>query len=230
MLLSYDRGELAEYLNEEELYKYLRVPDKNLLPPEVRIEIEEETEKALELLNPEVVYKEFLDFDIQNDVILISGIPINSHILSRIAIDSESIYAFILTAGKEIEKEIERLNSQGRYFKSQVLDACGSVYVEALADLFMHNIESPLLRMDYSLSARYSPGYCDISLEQQSSIFALLKDENISVILTDTFQMIPEKSISGLFFKVRSELSRRYKQYYIFCRECKNRLCKYYKR
>jgi len=228
MLLLYNRAEIENYLKYEDLYRYLKLPGNDSIPQELALEIEKEVIDTYRLLETEVFYREFPSFNIIDDGILISNVLINSYVLSKIASESISVYVFILTIGKKIDMEIDEATKNGRYFKAQVLDACGSVFVEAAADLFMNNIERQLSVSDYALSARYSPGYCDTSIEQQRGIFTLLSEENKSVTLTDSYQMIPQKSISGVFFKIHKRDAERFKRYYSFCRECKNRLCKYY--
>ncbi len=220
--------ELQTFLDRKNLYQYLGVTDPSVLPINIKNNIESENLNLKNYIKPIVYNFETNKFFIEEGKITIQDITINSRVLSKIGRDAFSVFIFILTIGDEIENLSSQLYSSNQLFMSQLVDAWGSVFVEAAADCFMHNIEASLTE-GFILSARYSSGYCDIDVREQEKIFKLIGEENRLVRLNESFQMIPQKSISGIFFKVDSKRGTKYKKYFIFCKDCSNRLCKYFK-
>lgn len=229
MQIRYYAADILDYINLENLYQFLNVGDPRRLPVKIRSDIEKERDTILRYVEPLIFYKEYENFSFENERLILGDVAIESKVLSLICRDSFSVFVFVLTLGDKIENYASSLYNANQIFGFQVADAYGSVFAEATADRFMHDIEHDLLR-DFTLSARYSPGYCDIPIVEQIKIFSLIGEENRLIRLTDSYQMIPQKSISGIFFKVAQKTGARYKNYYIFCNNCNNKLCRYYKR
>jgi hypothetical protein len=230
MVESPSREDIIPYCNKQELYNYLQIKDLKKVPDEILVRIDQYNNEIFQLVNPVVVYNEFNNFVIYDKGIGINNVIIYSRVLSRILQRAKSVYLFILTIGGNLEKRVEDYINSNSLFAAQVADALGSIYVEALADFFMKDIEFRIERDGFMLSARYSPGYCDISISEQKKLFDLLKSENKYVILNDSLQMIPEKSISGIFFKMPRDEAIGYKKYFLFCSECEMKYCKHYKK
>ena len=108
-------------------------------------------------------------------------------------------WAFIATIGEPIESRVKEHFDQGRYLQAVILDAAGSVAVEAVCDLVERDCagEGP--------SARFSPGYCMWRLENQTALFALLDPERIGIRLMPSMIMQPIKSVSGLVVRAGAE-------------------------
>lgn len=230
MVESPSREDIIPYYNKQELYNYLQIKDLKKVPDEILVRIGQYNSEIFQLINPVVVYNEFSNFEIYDQGIGINDVIIYSRVLSRILQRAESVYLFILTIGSNLEARVKDYISSNSLFAAQVADALGSIYVEALADFFMKDIESRILRDGFMLSARYSPGYCDINISEQKKLFDLLKSENKFVVLNESLQMIPEKSISGIFFKMPKDEAIKYKKYFLFCSECEMKYCKYFRK
>ncbi len=229
MIIKPSGDDIVRYLRADNLYRYLQIADKEKFPEHIRKLIDDSGKKLSELVSPCVIIREFKDFTASNDGILIDNHEIKSGVLAKISLNAESVFVFILTNGDKIEKECRKYYEDGEYFLSQIADGYGSVYAEATLDYIMNRIEDEINPAGFSLSAPYSPGYCDINISQQSVIFDLMKEENDCVTLSESFQMYPEKSISGLFFRMKKEYAMKFRKYFIFCSECKNRFCKHYR-
>jgi len=78
-----------------------------------------------------------------------------------------------------------------------VLDAVGSELAEIVADMVEAEWKRDATEQGLESSARMSPGYCDWLLQGQSVIFKAIDAEAIGVRLTDSFLMIPAKSVSS---------------------------------
>ena len=108
-------------------------------------------------------------------------------------------WAFAATIGGAIEARIKGHFEQGRYLQAVILDAAGSVAVEAVCDLVERRCagEGP--------SARFSPGYCMWRLENQKALFALLHPDHMGVRLLPSMIMQPIKSVTGLVVRAVSQ-------------------------
>jgi len=77
------------------------------------------------------------------------------------------------------------------------LDRLASDTVENLAEHSARALlEQYFNEEEWTLTKRYSPGYGDLGLDAQKHIFSLFRDETLDVMLTESFYMEPEKSIS----------------------------------
>jgi 5-methyltetrahydrofolate--homocysteine methyltransferase len=125
----------------------------------------------------------------------------------------DAICVFLTSAGAGIRSRAEDLKRQGDYLKSHVLQALALETAEAYAELLHAKIRSlwgfpdgvemtmrDRFKANYR-GKRYSFGYpaCP-RLEDQRTLFQLLRPEEIGVSLTDGFMMDPEASVSALVF------------------------------
>jgi len=109
------------------------------------------------------------------------------------------IVCFIATIGDGIERKSEKLLRENRLSEAYILDAIGSVAVENMVDKF-HSEFITRTKMDSKgLTLRFSPGYCDWSIEDQKKLFNVFHSNHLEVQLRDSCFMSPRKSISGIF-------------------------------
>jgi 5-methyltetrahydrofolate--homocysteine methyltransferase len=129
--------------------------------------------------------------------------------------DDEDDYValFVTTCGSGVRERSTAWREQGDYLRSHALQALAIESAEALAELLHARLrdlwgfpDPPELTMDGRLKARYrglrvSFGYpaCP-ELADQSTLFRLLRPEDIGVTLTEGFMMDPEASVSALVF------------------------------
>ena len=102
----------------------------------------------------------------------------------------------VCTIGASLETEVTRLSEGGELLRAVVLDSIGSVAAEAVADHVDKRIGADAAKEGLKTSCRASPGYGDWDIREQAAIFRLLPAERIGVRLSETFMMIPRKSIS----------------------------------
>jgi cobalamin-dependent methionine synthase I len=108
-------------------------------------------------------------------------------------------WAFVGTIGDDLEACVKEHFQAGEYLRGVLLDAAGSVAVEAVCDL----VERACSGEDSS--SRFSPGYCMWQLGSQSRLFDLLRPEEIGIGLLPSMLMRPLKSVSGLVVKADRE-------------------------
>ena len=119
----------------------------------------------------------------------------------------------VCTIGPGLEDEVTRLTKSGDILRGVVLDAVGSVAAEAVAEYIARKIAAEAAREGLKTSCRSSPGYGDWDVREQGAIFELLPAQRIGVRLSQSFMMIPRKSISFALHvakepvKLRSESS-----------------------
>jgi hypothetical protein len=106
-----------------------------------------------------------------------------------------SIAFMIATIGEELE-EIGRARSL--VFDQLVYDTAGSELAEMMADLLEADCREKADNSGLQLSSRFSPGYCDWSLEGQEVIFSSIDAGLINVRLTSKLVMVPSKSVSAI--------------------------------
>ncbi|MDD4858483.1 MAG: vitamin B12 dependent-methionine synthase activation domain-containing protein [Candidatus Krumholzibacteria bacterium] len=102
----------------------------------------------------------------------------------------------VATIGPALEAEVTRLAAGGDLLRAVVLDSIGSVAAEAAAEVADETIAAEAAREGLKVSCRASPGYGDWDVREQEAVFKLLPAGRIGVRLSETFMMIPRKSVS----------------------------------
>ncbi|MBQ7387442.1 MAG: hypothetical protein IJW03_04670 [Clostridia bacterium] len=123
----------------------------------------------------------------------IAGRKIYSAALIKNLAGAEQAYLLAVTLGIEVDRYLKRMSaiSPARHF---IADGVASALAEALADASEREICK-----GYTSRPRFSPGYADIPLSYQSALLAALSDERrLGISLTDSYLMIPTKSISAI--------------------------------
>lgn len=113
--------------------------------------------------------------------------------------DCKEIVLMGATAGDTIMDAIKKKTGQNDLSAAVVYDATASEMTDAALDWLMDYINRILRREGkYLLPRRFSAGYADFSLENQKTIFETLQMGKIGVIITPSFILIPEKSVTAI--------------------------------
>jgi hypothetical protein len=110
--------------------------------------------------------------------------------------DAEKVAICLCTIGPKLEEEIKKLMKINEMTRALILDALGSEAAEEVAIQSDRNLAEKAREMNLWPSKRYSPGYGKWDVKEQRFIFKLLPAADIGVRLTDSFMMIPRKSVS----------------------------------
>ena len=155
--------------------------------------------KVQEIGKPKALYKECYIETKGDETVTIGSVTFTSRALRRNLDNIERVFPYLATCGKEVD-EIEI--PQGDFLKEFWLD---TIKANLLGVSGRHLSE--LLEQKYRLgkTSTMNPGSGDVAvwpIEQQRELFSLLGDvENlIGVRLTDSFLMLPNKSVSGIRF------------------------------
>lgn len=121
------------------------------------------------------------------------GLHIASRDLASHLEGCDGVLLFAATVGIELDRLIAKY---GRLSPARalMLQAIGAERIEALCDAFCAD-----LAKEYRTTARFSPGYGDLSLVCQKDVFAVLDCETrIGLTLTDSLLMLPTKSVTAI--------------------------------
>jgi hypothetical protein len=165
-------------------------------------------EKARSVANPKAVYAEcFIDDKGMDDTVTIGGTIFRSRTLRRNLDKPERVFAYVATCGRE-------LDALPLPAGDMLMEFWRDAIKTALLWAAMQHLSSHLNRR-YRLdkTAAMSPGSGDVDtwpIEQQAELFALLGGKGevrkqSGVELTDSFLMIPNKSVSGIQFPTETD-------------------------
>jgi 5-methyltetrahydrofolate--homocysteine methyltransferase len=141
------------------------------------------------------------------------GLCLSDYILEPEDGRRDHIALFVVTAGAGIRVKAEEWKLAGEFFKSHAIQALAIETAEACAEWLHRRIredwgfpDPPTTTMHDRFTSkyrgkRYSFGYpaCP-NLDDQKSLWALLRPEEIGVQLTEGMMMEPEASVSALVF------------------------------
>lgn len=173
-------GEILQLLRSEyATQKKYKKPSTELL-----YDISKLKEFALEELNPRGIYDIFNSSELSPEFLFKKA---------------EKTVLCICTIGRDIEEESTRLLNKGELAKGVILDAIASHLAEEVAEWMYRAIVKDLSEEieELEFTNRFSPGYCQWSLEDgQKLIFKRLPSNIIRVRLNKSMMMIPRKTVS----------------------------------
>ncbi|MFA5073610.1 MAG: methionine synthase [Nitrospirota bacterium] len=128
-----------------------------------------------------------------------SGLIFKSRQLARMLVSSDEMVLMASTAGKEVTNRISFEIAQGNPALGVIFDAVASQAADAGLDSISKMLNTLLAKEGKRLlRRRFSPGYGDLSLCYQRILFDLLKLEKLELNLTETFMIVPEKSVLAI--------------------------------
>lgn len=131
------------------------------------------------------------------DMVMLNGLPFRSKVLRKNLDQVERVFAYVVTIGEEFDEKITTCDDLLDKF---YLDTIGNV---ALRSARKHLRKHLLSKYAVEGMSFMSPGsLTDWPIEEQKPLFSLIGDVEaaIGVKLTNTFLMLPTKSVSGIFF------------------------------
>ncbi len=119
-------------------------------------------------------------------------------IISRQLRKSECFVFFVATCGKEFEAWTNSLKVKDDILSTYIADSLGSCIVESTADYMEFVLRKHIGNYGWLHSNRYSPGYCEWSIDEQQKLFSLFPEFPCGIELTEHSLMMPIKSVSGI--------------------------------
>jgi hypothetical protein len=173
----------------EDVKKRLRTGDWGLVQELLGI--------ALPLILPRAVYEISYIDERPEDAVIVDGVRFSSQVLRKNLENLGRVFPYVLTIGEGLEREAgERTDVLEKYY----LDIIGNVAVSSARSSLEEHLRS---RFALSALSYMSPGSLeDWPIEEQRPLFSLLSgaESAIGVELTDSFLMVPRKSVSGIYF------------------------------
>jgi len=159
--------------------------------------LENLVQQAEEIGRPKVLYKEAYVEDRGKDFVVVNGVKLTSRVLR---VNFEGVYRvfpYIATCGRELENWAQAINDiLENYWADGIMEMA---LAEALKAFDSHLEENFHLGKTSSMN----PGSLqDWPISQQRQLFQILADpkQHIGVELTDSYLMLPMKSVSGIRF------------------------------
>lgn len=185
----------------------------------------QEIEEARNLFDPRAVYTELVVVETLGDEIRLSNdLVIRAGSALKFWIGLEYLAVALCTIGSELEDRVGDLFSQDEYPSALMLDSIGSVAADSVADQINYLICDKAARAGMMAGPRLSPGYGTWELKEQAELFSLLPAQSIGIQLTESYIMIPEKSVS-FCVGMGHKLSTRAASYR--CRHCGQPHCQH---
>lgn len=175
-------------INIREALRYAGVSSSNLDLEELRMRLDEAIALAEGKLTPRVCFCELdvssCDFGCSLDI-------------KKNLRDSQSVILFAATIGIELDRLIAKYSVISPA-TALLLQSLGNERIEALCDAFNEDMRKKKLLQGFKLRPRFSPGYGDLPIEYQKTVFDLLSPSRIGITLNDSYFMTPSKSVTAI--------------------------------
>lgn len=173
---------------------------RTVIEPDRRRQIEKWIREANGLCDITALYRILPIRHIGDSVVkLTEGIEFPGCSLACLLKQSTSVILMTATSGPKITDEIRRLQQAGKMSKALVYDAAASEITDAGLDWLAAFIRRPLTRQGQSLTfMRFSPGYGDLGLENQTIMVKALELEKYGIELTAGYILTPEKTVTAI--------------------------------
>ncbi len=135
----------------------------------------------------------------ENTIVIDSRFVIQSEAVFRLFKSCSHCAVMAATIGTAICQERDALmHERGKYADGVILDAVASELADEAMARVHDMIQKLGLQQGFSITMRYSPGYKDLYLSNQTMIDELLDLSRIGIHVTDSYMLEPEKSVTAL--------------------------------
>ncbi len=159
----------------------------------------EEIKQGYKLSKPQSIYSKLTIRNISSEgrINLENGLhlEINNSMLNLLR--GTSYLAFGLsTIGNNLEEKVAELFAKNEYPKAIALDAVGTVASKFLSNYIQSLIYQKAKEQNFQTTKYFNPGSGDWNINQQKNIFRIIPADKIGVKLTESYMMVPKKSLS----------------------------------
>ena len=134
-----------------------------------------------------------------NQVTLENGTIFTSEKLASFLKDSEGAVLMAVTAGHEVYDKISGLMGEGDGALGVIYDSVASQVTDSALDWLMDFLNKTIgVKGRVLTRRRFSPGYGDLLLSNQKIIYDLLDLSRIDVAITESFMLLPEKTVIAI--------------------------------
>lgn len=155
---------------------------------------------AEDLIHPQGVYLINRIKDKSNETITFinSQVFFRGKSISRLLSPSSAAALMAVTIGLKLEETIAQETQAGNLEEALALDVIGSEAAEAAAEALNVHLISLARQEKLLLTRRYSPGYGDFSLDNQSQLFHALSLKDLGISIDENFVLTPKKTITAV--------------------------------
>lgn len=184
--------DISVQLDPEEVLKRLHLDKEKYVE-----DVQELIEIAHSIINPKVIYEVSYVDNKNEDTVDIDGVRFTSRVL-RVNLDKiKRVFPYIMTIGEELENKAKSI---GNIVKQLYLETIGNIALDIIGTYL-----EDYLKRKYRLGkiSEMNPGSLeDWPITQQEQMFSIFGnvEDLVGVKLTDSFLMIPRKSVSGIYF------------------------------
>ncbi|MEN3190492.1 MAG: hypothetical protein ABDK78_06195 [Atribacterota bacterium] len=219
--LNIDREKVLQYQGYST--KKVKIPNQNILQI-----TEEEINRGYTLFKPQGIYCwHKINSFLSEEEIKLDGSHIFRFSKSIIKQLNGATYLLVgvVTIGSSLEEKVSELFSQGEYPRALALDAVGTVAVEDFSRKVRSLACQEAIEQGSKTSRHFSPGYSGWNISQQKIIFEIIPADDIGVILTKGYMMLPQKSLSWVI-GVGKKIDKSFRDDND-CKNCQFKSCKY---
>jgi len=177
----------------EQLYRSLRIKEGSEFVARLNLLVDQAQAIGRPKAHYEVVFIESRG----DDHVMIDGVMLTSRVLKVNLEKVHRVFPFVATSGTELEEWSKTFDDLlEKYWVDAIKEFALRVALEHLTDHLIHRFQPGKI-------ARMNPGSLpDWPLPEQRPLFALLGKgpEAIGVKLSDSYLMMPIKSVSGIWF------------------------------
>lgn len=179
-------------MNKAEILRYMRTNSKTDNEAILAL-VDEAMELVESAVMPKTLYRIF-DCSVTDDELIIGDYHFASKRLAQNLAGCSRVVVFGATLGTECDRLIKTASATDIAL-AMALQATAASKIEEVCDSLERSI---IEEQNVSLRQRYSPGYFDLDISEQRKIFDLIQiTKRIGLTLTDTFEMIPTKSVTA---------------------------------
>lgn len=178
-------------MDKKEILRYLRT--NSGVEDEMLLKLIDDTMEQVERdANPKSIYRIF-DCTVTEDALIIDNFEFKSKRLAENLNGCKKVAILAATAGTECDRLLRACAFEGA--RLAVMQATLAAKIEEICDDLQERIEK---ENGVTTRSRFSPGYYDLDISEQRKLFSLLEiTKRCGITLTDTFQMIPTKSVTA---------------------------------
>lgn len=160
--------------------------------------IEPYIEEAMEYISPRACYCRFNLEITENNVIRLPYADVSSRHLAINLRGCDGVFFFAATIGAPFDRMMARARVSSMV-KAAIFQSIGATAVESLCDILCDKLAKEVKSNNEKLHARYSPGFGDYGLENQTGFFKTLQPQKYAgITLNESLIMSPEKSVTAL--------------------------------
>lgn len=217
--------DIRKRVNMREIYRYLgygaKTPNDS-----TDMMIREVLGDLVRVITPKNVYKIYACSTSAAEVVLRGesrSVSFESRNLAANLAQCGQVILIAATLGLGADKLLQKYEILNMT-KATITQACGAACIEAYCNILQEQIcvEASAKERQLYLRPRFSPGYGDLPLDYQKTIFEELEcTKRIGLTLTDSLLMYPTKSVSALIGLTANPQSCHIGK----CRDCENTAC-----